>query len=146
MGEYTSSFGMIRKVGRGEARDAKYSATAKPALGMCNGIEVVVNADGPVPNVGTGYGNAQAKIPAGSVIGRSVLLANTKGSASAIVLSLVKADGSDAQAMNDAFTPEGDGDVCNANKLNGVRIAEDRYVKASGTLTGFEGLLKIEFV
>lgn len=146
MGEYISDFGITRYVGRGEGRDEKYDASAMPAEGTTNGIEVIVNANGPVPNKGTGYGNGQAKIPAGAVIGRSVLLTNKKGSASSIVLQLVKVDGSDAQAMNDAYTPVADGEVLNANKLNGVRIAEDRFVKATGTLTGFEGKLIIEYV
>ena len=146
MGEYISDFGIVRIVGRGEGRDEKYDASAMPAEGTTNGIEVVVNANGPVPNKGTGYGNGQAKIPAGAVIGRSVLLTNKKGSAASIVLQLVKVDGSDAQAMNDSYTPEADGEVLNANKLNGVRIAEDRFVKATGTLTGFEGKLIIEYV
>lgn len=146
MGEYVSDFGITRYVGRGEGRDEKYDASAMPAEGTTNGIEVIVNANGPVPNKGTGYGNGQAKIPAGAVIGRSVLLTNKKGSAASIVLQLVKVDGSDAQAMNDAYTPSADGEVLNANELNGVRIAEDRYVKATGTLTGFEGKLIIEYV
>lgn len=146
MGEYISDFGIVRYVGRGEGRDEKYDASAMPAEGTTNGIEVVVNANGPVPNKGTGYGNGQAKIPAGAVIGRSVLLTNKKGSAASIVLQLVKVDGSDAQAMNDAYTPSADGEVLNANELNGVRIAEDRFVKATGTLTGFEGKLIIEYV
>jgi len=146
MGEYISDFGIVRYVGRGEGRDEKYDASAMPAEGTTNGIEVIVNANGPVPNKGTGYGNGQAKIPAGAVIGRSVLLTNKKGSAASIVLQLVKVDGSDAQAMNDAYTPVADGEVLNANELNGVRIAEDRFVKATGTLTGFEGKLIIEYV
>lgn len=146
MGEYVSDFGITRYVGRGEGRDEKYDASAMPAEGTTNGIEVIVNANGPVPNKGTGYGNGQAKIPAGAVIGRSVLLTNKKGSASSIVLQLVKVDGTDAQAMNDAYTPSNNGEVLNANELNGTRIAEDRYVKATGTLTGFEGKLIIEYV
>jgi len=146
MGEYVSDFGVVRYVGRGEGRDEKYDASAMPAEGTTNGIEVVVNENGPVPNKGSGYGNGQAKIPAGAVIGRSVLLADKKGSAASIVLQLVKVDGTDAQAMNDAYTPLADGEVLNANKLNGVRIAEDRFVKATGTLTGFEGKLIIEYV
>lgn len=147
MGSYISDFGVVRYVGRGEGFDEKYDASALPALGTTNGIEVVVNENGPLPNKGTGYGNGQAKIPAGAVIGRSVFLINKKGSSSAVVLSLVKVDGSDAQAMNDAYTADADGEVCNANKLNGVRIAEDRYVKISGSaLTGLEGKLYIEYV
>lgn len=147
MGQYISDFGITRYVGRGEGRDEKYDASALPALGSTNAIEVVVTESCPTPNKGTGYGNGQAKIPAGAVIGRSVFLVDKKGSASAVVLSLVKVDGSDAQAMNDAYTPLADGEVLNANKLNGVRIAEDRYVKISGSaLTGIEGKLIIEYV
>ena len=48
MGEYISSFGVTRTVGRGEGRDELYDASAKPALGAHNVIEVVVDEKGPV--------------------------------------------------------------------------------------------------
>lgn len=146
MGEYTSSFGIRRYVGRGEGRDPKYTASAKPSLGVLNFIEVNVDANGPVPNFGTGYDESQAKIPAGSAIGRSLFFVDTKGSASSVKLSLVKKDGTDAKDMMAATTPSGDGVVINANLLNGTIVSEDRFVKVSGTTTGLKGRLYIEYV
>ena len=146
MGEYVSDFGIIRHVGRGEGIDEKYNASAKPALGATNAIEVVVDGAAPQPNKGTGYGNGQAKLPAGAVIGRTVFLVEEAGSADDVKLQLVKVDGTDAQDMMDATDPT-DGSVVNANKLNGVRIAEDRYVKIAGTTTtGLKGKAIIEYV
>ena len=145
MGEYVSDFGIIRHVGRGEGIDEKYNASAKPALGATNAIEVVVDGAAPQPNKGTGYGNGQAKLPAGAVIGRTVFLVEEAGSADDVKLQLVKVDGTDAQDMMDAADPT-DGSVVNANKLNGVRIAEDRYVKIAGTTTGLKGKAIIEYV
>ena len=48
--EYLSSFGVVRQYGRGEGRDELYEASAKPALGAHNCIEVVVDSKGPTPN------------------------------------------------------------------------------------------------
>ena len=48
--EYLSSFGVVRQYGRGEGRDELYEASAKPALGARNCIEVVVDSKGPTPN------------------------------------------------------------------------------------------------
>jgi len=146
MGSYVSDFGVVRYVGRGEGFDEKYDASALPALGGLNFIEVTLGENCPVPNVGTGYGNGQAKVPAGSLIGRSVLFVEKKGSASGIKVSLVKKDGSDAQDMIASTTPDADGVAYNANLLNGTLVSEDRYVKISGTTTGLKGKLVIEFV
>ena len=146
MGEYVSDFGITRYVGRGEGRDAKYDASALPALGACNAIEVVVDGATPAPNKGTGYGNGQAKIPAGAVVGRTVFLVEAAGSADDVKLQLVKVDGSDAQDMMAATDPT-TGGVINANLLNGTRVAEDRYVKITGTTTtGLKGKVIIEYV
>ena len=147
MGEYTSSFGIRRYVGRGEGRDPKYTASAKPAEGMTNFIEVVVDANGPVPNFGTGYDGAQAKLPKGAVVVSGKLLVETKGSAASVTLSLVKKDGSDAVALLAATTPSGDNTVANcAGAAIGTRLAEDRYVKVGGTTTGLKALLKLEYI
>jgi hypothetical protein len=148
MGEYVSDFGVVRYVGRGEGRDEKYDASAMPALGPTNGIEVVVDENGPLPNVGTGYGNGQAKIPAGSVvIADSFLFVEKKGSAAGISLSLVKADGSDPQVVLTETTPSADGAIINFSGVGiGVGYAEDRYLKVSGTTTGLKAKAVISFM
>lgn len=148
MGGYVSDFGITRYVGRGEGRDTKYDASAKPALGTTNGIEVVVDENGPVPNKGTGYGNGQAKIPAGSVvIADSYLFVEKKGSAANVALSLVKADGTDPKVVLTATTPDGDGAIINLSGAGiGVGYAEDRYLKVSGTTTGLKAKAVISFM
>ena len=144
---YVDSFGLTQYLGVGAGRDELCDASAKPSTGSLKFIEVIVNENGPLPNVGTSYGRGAACIPAGSLIGRSALFVDEKGSAASVVLSLVKKDGSDAQAMMAATTPDADGVVINANLLNGQSFGEDRYVKAaSGTFTGLKGRLYIEFV
>lgn len=145
--EYVSQFGVVRQYGRGEGRDELYDASAKPALGAHNFIEVVVNEMGPVPNVGTGYGKDAAFLPAGAVIVAGNLLVDSKGSAANVKLDLVKKDGSDAQALLAAVVSPADNSVnkCEGAAI-GTRLAEDRYVKASGTLTGLKAKLVIEYI
>lgn len=148
MGEYISDFGIVRYVGRGEGRDEKYDASAMPALGPTNGIEVVVDENGPVPNKGTGYGNGQAKIPAGSVvIADSFLYVEKAGSAAGITLNLVKKDGTDPLLVLSETTPSGDGAIVNFSGAGiGVGLAEDRYLKVGGTLTGLKAKAVISFM
>lgn len=147
MSEYVSTFGVTRYVGAGEGRDTKYDASAKPAEGMRNFIEVVVDENGPVANKGEGYGNGQACVPAGSVITDAYLLTEVKGSAAGVTLSLVKQDGSDAKALLAATTPTGDNSVNKAaGAVIGTRVAEDRYVVSGGTKTGLKAKLVIEFI
>ena len=147
MSEYVGSFGVTRYVGAGEGRDAKYDSSAKPAEGMRNFIEVVVDENGPVANVGTGFGNGQAYIPAGAVVTAAYLLTEVKGSAANVTLSLVKKDGTDSKALLAAATPTGDNSVnAAAGAVIGTRMAEDRYVVSGGTKTGLKAKAVIEFI
>lgn len=147
MSEYVGSFGVTRYVGAGEGRDVKYDSSAKPAEGMRNFIEVVVDENGPVANVGTGFGNGQAYIPAGAVVTAAYLLTEVKGSAANVTLSLVKKDGADAKALLAAATPTGDNSVnAAAGEAIGTRMAEDRYVVSGGTKTGLKAKAVIEFI
>lgn len=147
MSEYVGSFGVTRYVGAGEGRDVKYDSSAKPAEGMHNFIEVVVDENGPAANVGTGFGNGQAYIPAGAVVTAAYLLTEVKGSAANVTLSLVKKDGTDPKALLAAATPTGDNSVNAASgDVIGTRMAEDRYVISSGTKTGLKAKAVIEFI
>lgn len=147
MGKYTGSFGLTRFVGAGEGRDELYDASAKPAVGMTNFIEVVVDEKGPVANDGTKFGNGQAYIPAGSVITAAHVLTEVKGSAASVTIDLVKKDGTGTVSLFEAFTPSGDNSVNNAAgaALN-TRVAENMYVKAGGTRTGMKAKLVVEFI
>lgn len=146
MGKYKSSFGITRIVGRGEGRDELYDASAKPAEGMRNFIEVVVDEKGPAANAISGYGRDAAYIPAGSVITSAYLLTEVAGSAAGVTLSLVKKDGTDSKALLAAATPtDGSVNECKGAAV-GTRVAEDRYVSAGGTRTGLKAKVVIEFI
>lgn len=147
MGEYRGSFGLLRKVGCGTGRDELYDASAKPAEGMTNFIEVVVDEKGPAANDGTKFGRGAACIPAGSVVTDAYLLTEVKGSAANVTLSLVKKDGTGAVELLGAATPAGDKSVNQADGAAlGTRVAEDMYVLAGGTRTGLKAVAHIEFI
>lgn len=161
MGDYVDSFGLVRYVGRGEGVDNLYDASAKPAEGMYNSIEVKINGEGIGPNVGTAYDRGQAVVPAGSVLGRAVLFVEEAGSASGVELSLVKKDGSDfdtAIKLTESAISPADATSYECNNAEGTQIPvvfedgklaaeqENAYVKMSGTVTGLKGVLKIEFI
>lgn len=142
MSSWISDFGVVQYNGLGEGRDEKYDSSAKPSDGTFNHIEVVVNENGPVPNVGTGYGNGQACVPAGALIKEAVLLVEEAGSAASVTLSLVKQDGTDPVALLAATTPSGDGvAITCAGAAIGKIYGEDRYVKVGGTTTGLKAKL-----
>lgn len=144
---YVDSFGMTHYLGVGSGRDELYDASAKPAEGMTNFIEVIVDDKGPLPNEGTAYGRGQACLPKGAVVVSGKLLVEKKGSAASVTLSLVKKDGSDAVALLASTTPSADNTVANCTGAAiGTRLAEDRYVKVGGTTTGLKALLKLEYI
>ena len=147
MGEYVGTFGVTRQIGAGEGRDVKYDVTAKPALGMTKFLEVTVDENGPVANVGTGFGKDAVALPAGAVVTAAYLLTAVKGSASGVSISLVKKDGSDSKALLEAATPAGDNAVNQAEgEVLGTRLAEDRYFTSAGTKTGLKAKLVVEYV
>lgn len=159
MSEYISKTfeGMRRYVGAGEGRDVKYTASAKPALGLYNGIEVEVNATGPVPNLGEGYDKTQAYIPAGSKIEcahlklRKVVdgnltfklvgkAGNTLGTFD--VVAVLAADAkreANGSAIVAAYDVEGEG-------VLGKVFGEDAYVSATGLAEGIEGILLVDYI
>ena len=146
MGEYVSTFGVLRQYGRGEGFDAKYDAAAKPSLGAVKAIEVTVDANGPVPNVGTGYGRDAAYLPKGAVVIDGSLLTEVAGEAAGVTLSLVKKDGSGAVELLGAATPADNSTNRCEGAAIGTRLAEDMYVKAGGTRTGMKAKVVIEYI
>ena len=151
MGDYVDSFGLVRYVGRGEGVDKLYDASAKPAEGMYNSIEVKIDGEGIGPNVGTAYDRGQAVIPAGSVLGRVVLFVEKKGEAANVELSLVKKDGSAfspaIKLTASPLTLTADATTYECNNAEGKQIpVENAYVKMGGTVKDLKGVLKIEFI
>ena len=147
MGNYVDDFGVTRYVGRGEGRDTLYDASAKPAIGPRNFIEVEVNENGPKANTGTSFGNGQAYIPAGAVVVAGTLLTEVKGSAAGVTLDLVKKDGTGTVALLAAATPAGDNSVTEcAGAVIGSRVSEDMYVTSGGTKTGLKAKLVLEYI
>lgn len=147
MGEYVSTFGVLRQYGRGEGFDAKYDAAAKPSLGAVKAIEVTVDENGPMPNVGDHYGRDAAYLPKGAVVIDGSLLTEVAGSAAGVTLSLVKKDGTGAVELLGASTPAGDNSTnrCEGAAI-GTRLSEDMYVKAGGTRTGMKAKVIIEYI
>lgn len=145
--EYLSSFGVVRQYGRGEGRDELYEASAKPALGARNCIEVVVDSKGPTPNFDGKYHRDGAKIPAGATVVGGYLIVEAKGSAADVKLDLVKKDGSEAKELLTVDAALADN---SANAFNGAAVgtvmAEDRYLKVGGNTTGLVAKAIIEFI
>lgn len=147
MGEYVGSFGVVRQVGAGEGRDVKYDVSAKPSLGMTKFLEVIVDENGPVANVGTGFGKDGAFLPAGAVVTDAYLLTEVKGSAAGVAINLVKKDGTAGVALLGETTPAGDNSVDQAEgAVLGTRLAEDRYFASTGTKTGLKAKLVVEYI
>ena len=146
MGEYVSTFGVLRQYGRGEGFDAKYDAAAKPSLGAVKAIEVTVDENGPMPNVGTGYGRDAAYLPAGAVVIDGSLLTDVKGAAANVTLSLVNKEGGDEVELMAAATPADNSTNRCEGAVIGTRLAKDMYVKAGGTRTGMKAKVVIEYI
>jgi hypothetical protein len=147
MGDYVGTFGITRIVGRGEGRDELYQVSAKPSCGVHKFIEVIVDENGPVANVGNEFGRDGAYIPAGAVVVNAVLLTEVKGSAANVTVSLVKKDGSDSKELLAATTPAGDNTSAAASgDVIGVRLSEDRYFTSAGTKTGLVAKLLVEYI
>lgn len=145
MGEYVGNFGLKRYVGRGEATSPNYDASAKPAEGMHNCIEVVLNAEGPVV---AGIDLAQAKIPAGGTVTRATILVDGDNTATPIAsISLVKKDGTDGKALFTAQALTAGGSVnAAANAAGLIRYSENRYPVLDKKYAGLKGTLLIEYI
>ena len=143
MGEYISSFGVTRTVGRGEGRDELYDASAKPALGAHNVIEVVVDEKGPVANKGNGhYGKGAACLPAGAtLVGGHLIKEDGSASVDGVALSLVKEDGTDPVTI----LASASGDVSALTGLN-TKFSEKRFVKATNNDAGMKAKVVIEYI
>lgn len=145
MGEYIGNFGLKRFVGRGEATSPNYDASAKPAEGMHNCIEVVLSSEGPVVE---GIDLAQAKIPAGGTVTRATILVDGDNTATPIAsINLVKTDGTDGKALFTAAALVAEGSVnaeSDAEAL--IRYSEDRYPVLDKKYAGLKGTLLIEYI
>ena len=141
---------MRRYVGAGEGRDVKYTASAKPSLGLYKSIEVVVDANGPVPNLGAGFDNVQAHIPANATVTYAYIVsANDSVQADDVTINLVKKDGSDPKALFDAVSLVPGETLEVADGAEGLlRDVEDaRYAHASaGLKAGLKAKLIIEYI
>lgn len=145
MGEYTGNFGLKRYVGRGEATSPLYDASAKPAEGMHNCIEVVLNEEGPVV---AGIDLMQAHIPAGAVVTRATILVDGENTATPIAsIKLVKDDGTDGKALFSAQALTAGGSVNAASNADGlIRYGEERYPVLDKKYAGLKGTLLIEYI
>lgn len=147
MGEYVSTFGVRRYVGKGEGRDVKYDASVKPSLGLYKSVEVVVNETGPVPNLGTGYDGTQPAVPAGATVTYAYIVVGKDSATANVSVSLVKKDGTGDLAL---FTGE---DLVAGET---VEVAEGAaalkqidvpmYAKATGLVKGLDAKLIIEYI
>lgn len=128
MGNYVDSFGLKRVVGRGEGTCKEYDISAKPAEGMTNFLEVLVN--GVLPVAGE-LRKDQARLPKGAVV-KEVVLVSRKGNLSGITVNAVKEDGSSAEALASALAAnEGE---AKSVEVEDKTFAEDRYIACTGTV------------
>lgn len=148
---YVDSFGMIHYLGVGSGRDELCDASAKPDCGLTKHLEIIVDANGPVENVGSSFGRGAACLPKGAYVTNAYLETIVKGSASGITVNMVRANGTDAQVLFAATTPAGNATVDVVNTTDAANVIsvifpEDRYVKVGGTRTGYKGKLHLEFI
>lgn len=141
---------MRRYVGAGEGRDVKYTASAKPSLGLYKSIEVVVDANGPVPNLGAGFDNVQAHVPANATVTYAYIVSDKDSvQADAVTINLVKKDGSDPKALFEGVSLVPGETLEVADGVDGLlRDVEDaRYAHASaGLIEGLKAKLIIEYI
>ena len=146
MAEYVGSFGITRISGRDLGRDAKYDVAAKPALGMTKFLEVTVDENGPVANVGTGFGKDAVAVPAGAIVTDAYLVTEVKGNAAGVSISLVDKDGSNSVELLAAVTPTDNGVNQADGAVIGTRLANDKYFTSAGTKTGLKAKLVVEYI
>ena len=147
MGEYVSTFGVRRYVGEGEGRDAKYDASVKPSLGLYKSVEIVVNGDGPVPNLGAGYDGTQPAIPAGATVTYAYIVVGKESATANVSVSLVNKAGGDALALFDAVDLNAGETVEVSEGAAALKqIGEDRYAKATGLVKDLDAKLIIEYI
>ena len=147
MGEYVSTFGVRRYVGKGEGRDAKYDASVKPSLGLYKSVEIVVNGDGPVPNLGAGYDGTQPAIPAGATVTYAYIVVGKESATANVSVSLVNKAGGDALALFNAVDLNAGETVEVSEGAAALKqLGEDRYAKATGLVKDLDAKLIIEYI
>lgn len=147
MGEYVSTFGVRRYVGKGEGRDAKYDASVKPSLGLYKSVEIVVNGDGPVPNLGAGYDGTQPAIPAGATVTYAYIVVGKESATANVSVELVNKAGGDALALFNAVDLNAGETVEVSEGAAALKqLGEDRYAKATGLVKDLDAKLIIEYI
>ena len=147
MGEYVSTFGVRRYVGEGEGRDAKYDASVKPSLGLYKSVEIVVNGDGPVPNLGAGYDGTQPAIPAGATVTYAYIVVGKESATANVSVSLVNKAGGEALSLFSNETLKAGETVEVSEGAAALKqIGEDRYAKATGLVKDLDAKLIIEYI
>lgn len=153
MGEYVSTFGVRRYVGKGEGRDAKYDASVKPSLGLYKSVEIVVNGDGPVPNLGAGYDGTQPAIPAGAtvtyayIVTKGVPAGAEKNGVAGVSVELVNKAGGEALSLfNNATLKAGETVEVSEGAAALKQLGEARYAKATGLVKDLDAKLIIEYI
>ena len=139
---------MRRYVGAGEGRDVKYTASAKPSLGLYKSIEVVVDANGPVPNLGEGYDNVQAHVPAGATVTYAYIVTDGDVAANGVTINLVEKDGSTGSVALFEGVNLVPGETLEVAEGAAAikRFENAMYAKASGLVKDLKAKLIIEYI
>lgn len=146
MGNYTGTFGLKRYVGAGEGTCKEYDVSAKPAEGMYNFLEILINGELPqTKNLRTD----QACIPAGAVV-KEVTLVTREGSINISDFGTSKADGEEsATLITDLTAIKGN---ASTKEVEDKVFADDRYIYAYGTASetekgkGVYGSILVKFI
>lgn len=147
MGEYVSTFGVRRYVGKGEGRDAKYDASVKPSLGLYKSVEIVVNGDGPVPNLGAGYDGTQPAIPAGATVTYAYIVVGDKSAEATVSVNLVNKAGKDDLVLFNAVDLKAGETVEVSEGAAALKqLSDARYAKATGLVKDLDAKLIIEYI
>lgn len=145
MSEYVSMFGVTRVLGTSEGSSAKNDAAITD--GITAKIRVSLKAEDGTPDknvTDTAFGKGIAFIPQGAYI-VSVKTFNASAVAGAKVGTykqdgtVIDDDGLVAVAGITAGVANG------AGALVGTLVNQDSYIKASGTLTGLNGFMVVEY-
>lgn len=144
---YIDSFGVPVYNGRGEGVDNLNNAGAPKSFGPLSYVEVPVDGDNlqPTENADGTFARGVAKVPAGSFVFAATLLTTAAGSATGVNVGLYKKDGTaiDADGLIAAASPATGAVTQGSGALIGKAVAEDGFIKATGTLTGLKGKLVV---
>lgn len=147
MGEYVSTFGVRRYVGKGEGRDVKYDASAKPSLGLYKSVEVVVNGTGPVPNLNGGYDGTQAAVPAGATVTYAYIVVGKESATANVTVSLVnKAGAGELSLFGATDLVAGETVEVSEGAAALKQLDEAMFAKATGLVDGLDAKLIIEYI